>query len=470
MTDKSNKWMKHLQQEMKGYRRTVAPTMLDDIKQEMARRGMSVEQPKRTALTTGMRWMAAASVALALVGGSVYYWNVQQSGGQKLATVAQQTAGGASAASASVKPSASASLPGVSSSLSGVSSSSSGVSTSSPMLAKASSSASSADGAPLPIIIEPLEMGSSMHGQEEQGQSEVVLEGGDEPLLAAKQEAQPAESSPTKVVGQSNDTSMPAPRQSETHDQHYYASTDDYEWLKKIKDDADDHSKWTAQVYFSGMHNVEGSTGGYADMIDNFASADLSWDDMPISTELPFFTAVYSTPYAETSDMEYHHKQPIKVGAEVAWDLDKRWTLQTGLFYSYLSSDVTVSHKLVSDEHYDQRLHYIGLPVSVSYNWLRSNQLRLYTSLGGEVQRMVSGSLQPVGSTGGTKTSLSSNRMQWGAGVAVGVEYKPIPLVGFYLEPGVRHYFDNHSSIETIYQEKPWSFSLSLGLRFDLSK
>ena len=51
---------------------------------------------------------------------------------------------------------------------------------------------------------------------------------------------------------------------------------------------------------------------------------------------------------------------------------------------------------------------------------------------------------------------------------AAGVEYNITPSVGLYLEPGVTHHFDNHSSVENIYKDKPWNFSLNFGFRINL--
>ena len=51
---------------------------------------------------------------------------------------------------------------------------------------------------------------------------------------------------------------------------------------------------------------------------------------------------------------------------------------------------------------------------------------------------------------------------------AFGLEYKLIDLLSIYAEPGVGYYFDNGSTLSTFYQDKPFSFNLNLGLRFNL--
>ena len=66
------------------------------------------------------------------------------------------------------------------------------------------------------------------------------------------------------------------------------------------------------------------------------------------------------------------------------------------------------------------------------------------------------------------RNELWKKRLQWSAQAAAGVEYDITPSLGLYLEPGVTHHFDNHSSVENIYKDKPWNFSLNFGFRINL--
>jgi len=47
-------------------------------------------------------------------------------------------------------------------------------------------------------------------------------------------------------------------------------------------------------------------------------------------------------------------------------------------------------------------------------------------------------------------------------------EFRFSPQLSLYAEPGLGYWFDNGSDIPTYYQDKPLSFSLSLGLRLNL--
>ena len=68
------------------------------------------------------------------------------------------------------------------------------------------------------------------------------------------------------------------------------------------------------------------------------------------------------------------------------------------------------------------------------------------------------------------KTKIEESRLQWSLQAAAGAEYNVNKTLGLFLEPGISHYFDNHSDVENIYKDKPWSFSLNFGVRINMVK
>jgi hypothetical protein len=64
---------------------------------------------------------------------------------------------------------------------------------------------------------------------------------------------------------------------------------------------------------------------------------------------------------------------------------------------------------------------------------------------------------------------MDKDRMQWSIGGSLGLAYHIIPQLSLYAEPGIRHYIDNGSTINNYFKDKPTSFNLQLGLRFDLN-
>ena len=61
---------------------------------------------------------------------------------------------------------------------------------------------------------------------------------------------------------------------------------------------------------------------------------------------------------------------------------------------------------------------------------------------------------------------LNEKPFQWSVNASVGLQYNISPSIGLYAEPGVSYYFNDGTSIKTIYKDKPCNFNLNLGLRF----
>ena len=40
--------------------------------------------------------------------------------------------------------------------------------------------------------------------------------------------------------------------------------------------------------------------------------------------------------------------------------------------------------------------------------------------------------------------------------------------LGIYIEPGVKHYFNNHSRVRNFFKDKPNNFNLQFGLRLNV--
>ena len=58
----------------------------------------------------------------------------------------------------------------------------------------------------------------------------------------------------------------------------------------------------------------------------------------------------------------------------------------------------------------------------------------------------------------------------WSAGVSAGAEYRFNRTIGLYFAPGLEYHFDNGSSVQSAYTEKPLHWNISLGIRFNFGK
>ena len=164
--------------------------------------------------------------------------------------------------------------------------------------------------------------------------------------------------------------------------------------------------------------------------------------------------------------------QPIQVGVSVAYSFTDRLSIESGLTYSCLVSDLSSG---TPSGNYDirQTLHYIGLPLALRYDFLKIKGFSLYASAGGQMEKCVAGKTRTDYFVDGKKVSSENGRimvepLQWSVNAYVGAQYSFNRLVGLYVEPGAAYYFRNGSPVNCIYSERPFNFSLRAGLRFSL--
>ena len=165
------------------------------------------------------------------------------------------------------------------------------------------------------------------------------------------------------------------------------------------------------------------------------------------------------------------YRQPVNVGVMVNCYLSERWSIGTGLEWSWLHS----SFREGSQTYYVSRvndLHYLGIPLKLNCDLWKRNGFKVYAAAGGMVQKCFSGKQVEEyiynSATGKSEMKeLCERQMQWSVCAEAGIEYEFSPFAGVYVEPGATWHFDNGSSVDNIYKSRPLNFSLSVGIRFN---
>lgn len=183
---------------------------------------------------------------------------------------------------------------------------------------------------------------------------------------------------------------------------------------------------------------------------------------------------VYNQPEVQE---EYSHKIPVKVGLTARYNITGRLGVETGLTYSILSSSVKIGNSETGKNWStgSQTLHYLGIPLNISFNILNSRYVNIYVTCGGMMEKSISGSIKTDeyvdGKFARTLTAkISPKGLQWSVNAAAGVQANILPQLGFFVEPGVSHHFKNGSRVRSIYTDKPTDFSLGFGLRYSFGK
>lgn len=256
---------------------------------------------------------------------------------------------------------------------------------------------------------------------------------------------------------------------------------EDNRMLRKNQDDAllayndvtersgstDAPSRWSVSTGAMGGLGASGTTTAYGDYLVLSCPGGADTKDSPMLD----MSSVNRDVETKT---EYEHHLPIRIGLSVAYALTDRLSISSGLTYTRLSSDIKDASR---ESKYigEQRLHYVGIPVNVSYKVASFRWLGLYGTAGVLAEKCVSGTTDEGYVENNTMKytnthDISSKPLQMSVNAGVGIQFDFIDNVGIYAEPGLSYYFDDGSALQTIYKEKPLNFNLNVGVRFKLGK
>lgn len=189
------------------------------------------------------------------------------------------------------------------------------------------------------------------------------------------------------------------------------------------------------------------------------------------------YGSVYSLPLYEMPEpelvagikgitREYKHKQPITFSVMVGKEFSKRFTLESGLSYTLLNSDLYI---VESSQTFKQQLHYIGLPLKFNYNFISKPKYLVYVGAGGVLEKSIYSKLGNL--------RLDINTLDVALTLGAGAQYSFSNRFGIYLEPSMIYYLGMGNSsilavtnsnivIKSVRSEYPLGFALNGGFRF----
>ena len=164
-----------------------------------------------------------------------------------------------------------------------------------------------------------------------------------------------------------------------------------------------------------------------------------------------------------------HHDKPITLSIAVNKNIGKRWSLETGLQYSFLKSYLilgTGSYRVDKE----QKLHYLGVPFKLSYQFMKFKRLSTYGSVGTGILIPIYGKTDAdyiVGDKSAYRTDWKLTLpIQWSVNTNIGIQYQFAPNLNLFIEPTMNWYIPNGSSIKNAWTERPFTFTVPFGIRF----
>lgn len=174
-----------------------------------------------------------------------------------------------------------------------------------------------------------------------------------------------------------------------------------------------------------------------------------------------------NVPIPEDDIMDMTHSVPVSFGLTVRKMLNRTVGIESGLIYTYLSTDF----EMRGANRYDAslKMHYLGIPVNLIVNLNDRKPWNIYVSGGGMVEKGIyfaykQSSYFSTGAQGKETGSVSG--LQWSLNGSFGFSYNLYKGMNLYAEPGFSYYFDTAQPISRR-TDNPFNFNLRIGIRYD---
>lgn len=198
----------------------------------------------------------------------------------------------------------------------------------------------------------------------------------------------------------------------------------------------------------------------------------VGWADDRILTSAG--TIVFNQPEVNDS---YTHKMPVKLGLTARYAFTNLLGIESGLTYSLLQSDIKRGSESTTGSwsNSEQTLHYLGVPLNLTFDFLNTRYVNIYAAAGGMMEFGVKGSIKTTDHLNNSMTSTHQNAITpkgllWSVNATAGVQVNVLPSLGIYVEPGMSHHFKNDRQPRSSYTDKPTNFALGFGLRYTFRK
>ena len=148
------------------------------------------------------------------------------------------------------------------------------------------------------------------------------------------------------------------------------------------------------------------------------------------------------------------HFMPLRAGLSLRIPFTERWSLTTGLDYSWYASNLDYSHSGV----HRQDVHYLGIPLRADFTIARNRWMDVYVGAGGSVDFCV------AAYDAGQK--IEKDGVGFSIIGAGGIQFNINKNLSLFLDPTFSWNIPaNNRKLDTYRSEHPFMFTVSTGLR-----
>lgn len=236
-------------------------------------------------------------------------------------------------------------------------------------------------------------------------------------------------------------------------------------WIRKYESAEFDESGGELQRSRKEKRGVVLSA--YADALSNSNTAKASDINMLKRPAVPQATTI-----EETGESRY--AIPVAAGIGLRFDVSKRFSIGTGVSWSYLTrsfsgqfNELDAEGAIISQTGYTNirnSQHYIGIPLNLYVDIIRKDFIDFYAYASGSANYCLSNRYQMDKSK---SYSPEGSNWQFSAGIGMGVEFIAAKKVGFYIDPSLNYWF-TAGEVSNIRTRQPLMLGLELGIRLHI--
>ena len=166
------------------------------------------------------------------------------------------------------------------------------------------------------------------------------------------------------------------------------------------------------------------------------------------------------------TDIQYF--TPLSFNVGIALPINAKFAIETGIIYTNLHTKFKDGTKNAS-----LTLHYLGVPLRVSYQYFSNKKLNLYLASGVTIEKgLWSVYKQKINYTNmqlDTDVEQIIEGMQWSMHASTGISYRVFDFASLYLEPRLSYYFNSNQPM-SIRTKSPLNVGIEGGFRFIINK
>ncbi len=176
-------------------------------------------------------------------------------------------------------------------------------------------------------------------------------------------------------------------------------------------------------------------------------------------------------------ESETNHMQPVSFGVLTSFALTSRFQLETGLVYTYLSSE-TKSKLADYNEREKVQFHYLGVPLNLNYTLFSINKLDMFVSAGAMIEKDISGRINysdekktsafNSGYASNKSSKIKQQNPQFSISSGLGITYPIYDNTKLFGKIGGKYYIKANNEFRTYYSDEKFGLNLQFGIKFNL--